>query len=136
MLLGVRSAVGLRTQFPDAMSSNFDDKRVGQLLSRVGDDLSSLRHDVKTLLRHTAKHTLPEGARGLAHSGREGLLSGRESANEQMRRLGYSVSEHRTGVSVGGALLLAAAGIGLYFWLNGDCCRSEAGDESLDDFEQ
>lgn len=117
-------------------STPFDDKRARKLLARVGDDLTSLRHDVKSLLKHTATHTLPDGARGLAASGRDGLLSGRDYTHEQMRRLGHSVNEHRTGVSVGGALLLAVAGLGLYLWLSGDCCRRADDEEVLDEYEE
>lgn len=100
------------------MSDNpFEDKRASQLLSRVGEDLSSLRNDVKMLLGHTTRHTLPDGARGLARSGRERLLSGRDYAADRVRYLGHSARQHPTSVSVAGVLLLGAVAAGVWLVL-------------------
>jgi len=109
----------------------FEDKRAGQLLSRVREDLSSLRHDVRTLMRHTARHTLPDGARELARSGRDQILQGRDYAADRVRWVGRSARQHPTGISVAGLLLLGAVGLGAYLLLREGCCREEA-EEDLD----
>jgi len=106
-------------------SSPFEDKRASQLLSRVGEDLSSLRNDMKLLVGHTTRHTLPDGARELVRSGRSQLLSGRDYAADRVRYIGRSAREHPTGVSVAGVLLLGAVAAGIYYLLKGEgCCRS------------
>ena len=110
----------------------FEDKRASQLLSRVGEDLSSLRTDVKMLVSHAKRHTLPDGARELARSGRSHLLSGRDYAADRVRYLGRSAREHPAGVSVAGVLLLGAVAAGVYFLLKGgECCR--AADEEFEE---
>lgn len=112
-------------------NSSFEDKRASQLLSRVGEDLSSLRTDVKMLVGHAKRHTLPDGARELARSGRSHLLSGRDYAADRARYLGRSAREHPAGVSVAGVLLLGAVAAGIYYLLKGEgCCgQSEEGFE-------
>ena len=79
----------------------FEDKRATDLLSRVRDDISSLRLDVKHLVRHAGTHTLPVGARELARSGRAYAKGG-------IQRAGRTVREHPAGVSLGGVLLFGA----------------------------
>jgi hypothetical protein len=107
----------------------FEDKRASQLLSRVGEDLSSLRSDVKMLVGHAARHTLPDGARELAKTGRSQLLSGRDYAADRVRHLGRSAREHPAGVSVAGALLFGAVAAGIYFLIKSDgCCAKQADD--------
>lgn len=102
----------------------FEDKRASQLLSRVGEDLSSLRSDVKMLVGHATRHTLPDGARELAGMGRSRLLSGRDFAADRVRCLGRSAREHSTGISVAGVLLLGAVAAGVYLLLNREgCCE-------------
>jgi len=115
------------------MSDNtFEDRRAAQLLARVGEDLSSLKHDVRTLLGHTTRHTIPDGARHLARSGGERLASGRDQALAGARRVSHVAREHPAGISLGGLVLLGAVAFGAYLWLKGDCCRSTV-DEFLDD---
>ena len=92
----------------------FEDKRAGDLLSRVGDDLSSLRHDVAHLVQYTGRHTLPEAMR-----------SGRDHARGGIVRAGRVAREHPTGISAGGVLLLGAvaAGLWLLFIKGNGCCE-------------
>jgi hypothetical protein len=107
----------------------FEDKRASQLQSRVGEDLSSLRNDVKMLVGHASRHTLPDGARELARSGRGRLLSGRDYAAGRVRYLGRSAREHPAGVSLAGVLLLGAVAAGVYFLVKGEgCCRNTEDD--------
>ena len=101
--------------------THFEDRRAAQLLSRVREDLASLSYDVKTLLGHATKHTLPDGAKHLANRSGEQWSLGRELAALKMRRLGSAAREHATGVSVGGLLLLGATMAGIYFAMKGGC---------------
>jgi len=103
-------------------NSPFEDKRAAQLLSRVGEDLSSLRNDMKMLVGHTTRHTLPDGARELARSGRSQLLSGRDYAADRVRYIGRSARQHPAGVSMAGVLLLGAVAAGIYYLLKGEGC--------------
>ncbi|MGB6222460.1 hypothetical protein [Haloferula sp.] len=113
----------------------FEDKRATQLISRVGEDLASLRNDVKLLVGHATRHTLPDGARELARTGRSQLLSGRDYAAEGVRYLGRSARNHPASVSVGGLLLLGAVAAGAYFLIKGSgCCLSSA--EEPDEHEE
>lgn len=131
------SCANSKFEFP--MSNHpFEDKRASQLLSRVGEDLSSLRSDVKMLVGHASRHTLPDGARELARSGRSHLLSGRDFAADRMRYLGQSAREHPAGVSVAGVVLLGAVAAGVYFLLKGKgCCRrtEHLSEDEIEDFE-
>ncbi len=95
----------------------FDDKRAADLLSRVRDDISCLRDDVKHLVRHTGRHTLPEGAREL-------VSSGRGYARQGIARAGHVARQHPAGVSLGSVLLVGAVAAGLWLLLNDGCCRS------------
>lgn len=110
----------------------FEDKRATQLLSRVGEDLSSLRNDVKLLVGHATRHTLPDGARELARTGRSQLLSGRDYAAERVRYLGRSARNHPASVSVGGLLLLGAVAAGAYLLIR----EGGPSDEELDENEE
>lgn len=114
------------------MSNNpFEDKRASQLLSRVGEDLSSLRNDVKMLVGHATRHTFPDGARELARSGRSQLLSGRDYAAERMRYLGQSARQHPAGVSMAGVVLLGAVAAAIYFIAKGKCAPCHDEDEAV-----
>lgn len=99
-----------------------EDKQAGRLLSRVRDDLTGLRTDVRNLVRHTTRQTLPNGARQLARNGREHLHQGREFATSQLRRAGRGVREHPAGVSVAGAVLIGALALGVFYLLRGGYC--------------
>ena len=110
-------------------NQRFEDKRASQLYSRVGEDLSSLRNDVKMLVGHATRHTLPDGARELARSGRNQLLSGRDYAADRVRYLGRSARQHPTGVSVAGVLLLGAVAAGVYLLLKSEGCCGQSEEE-------
>jgi hypothetical protein len=90
------------------------------------------------LVGHAKRHTLPDGARELAKSGRDRLLSGRDYAADRVRYLGRSAREHPAGVSVAGVLLLGAVAAGVYLLLKGDGCggRSDEDYDDLEDFEE
>ncbi len=100
------------------MDKIFDDKRAADLLSRVREDLSSLRDDVKRLAQHAGRHTLPDA-----------LRSGRDYARDGIDRAGRVAREHPAGVSLGGALLLGAVAAGVWWLIKSDCCRSDGADE-------
>lgn len=108
---------------------HFEDRRAAQLLTRVREDLSSLSHDVKTLLGHATRHTLPDGAKHLASRSGERLSVGRELASVKMRRLGDAARDHATGVSIGGLLLLGATAAGVYLAMKGGCGGARSGPE-------
>lgn len=94
------------------MDKLFEDKRAADLLSRVRDDISSLRHDVTHLMSHTGRHTLPDA-----------LRSGREYARDGIERAGRVAREHPTGVSLGGLLLFGAVAAGVWLMLKDGECR-------------
>lgn len=96
-----------------AMNSTIiDDKRAVDLLSRVRDDISSLRHDVAHLVQHTGRHTLPDTVR-----------NSRDYARDRIERAGEVAREHPAGVSLGGALVLGAVVAGVWLLFKGDVCR-------------
>lgn len=112
--------------------SPFHDDRAAGLLSRVREDISHLRRDVGNLLNHTTRHTLPEGARGLAGNARDQWVTGRSYAASQLRSLRSSPPRQAMGI-LGGALLVGALAAGIYAVCKSDrCCaktRRKAGDE-------
>ena len=117
--------------------SPFQDDRAAGLLSRVREDIGHLRQDVSNLLHHTTRHTLPEGARGLAGSARDQLAAGRTYAVDRLRSLRSSPPRQAIGV-LGGALLVGAIAAGIYAICKSDCCAAGACDgegdlESMDD---
>ena len=94
------------------------DPRTSELLSRVSEDISLLRQDVGHLLNHTARHTLPAGARELAASARSQLAAGRLHTAEHLRCL----REH-AGPStawVGGAVAVGLLAAGIYWFCKSD----------------
>ena len=99
------------------------DDRAMDLLSRVGDDISVLRDDVRHLIGHTARHTLPAGARELAGSARDTLATGRQHAVEHLRGLREHPNQPVTWVGGAVALGLLAAG---FYWLCKDGCRADS----------
>ncbi|WP_193212451.1 hypothetical protein [Luteolibacter marinus] len=115
--------------------SLFQDDRAAGLLSRVREDIGHLRQDVRNLVRHTTRHTLPDGARGLAGSARDQLVAGRSYAASQFRSLRESPQRQAIGV-IGGALLVGAIAAGIYIICKSDCCAAaSADDEALDELE-
>ncbi|MFT3991594.1 MAG: hypothetical protein QM680_09300 [Luteolibacter sp.] len=114
--------------------SLFSDKRASTLLSRVSEDLQQLRHDVSSLLGHTTRHTLPDGARELADTARTRLRAGTNYATSQLRSLrGRSPQIDPTTGAIAGAVLVGLIGLGIYALCKHRCCDSE---EALEDIEE
>lgn len=114
------------------MNTPFHDSRTAGLLSRVREDIAHLRQDVGNLVQHTARHTLPEGARGLADTARHRLAAGGSYAASRLRSLSQSPPRQAIGI-VGGALLVGLLAAGAYALCKNGCCRAERLDDA--DFE-
>lgn len=91
-----------------------EDRKMKDLISRVGEDISQLRGDISSLLTHTGRHTLPDSARELREQARQRLTAG-----------GAYLRQHPGQSSVGllgGLLILGAVGAGIYYLCKSDCC--------------
>jgi hypothetical protein len=99
----------------------FQDPRANDLLSRVSNDVSLLRQDVANLFSHTARHTLPSGARDLADSARHRLANGKLYSAEQLRALRNQVNQPAA-AWVGGALAIGLIAAGIYLFCKSDYC--------------
>lgn len=109
-------------------SPTLNDPRTGDLLSRVSNDISLLRQDVRNLLSHTRHHTLPTGARELADTARSRLLAGRDYTSEHLRALGDQL--HRPSTAwVGGAVVVGLLAAGVYWFIKSDCCEGTCDSE-------
>ena len=110
----------------------FQDPRATDLLSRVSEDVSLLRQDIGQLLSHTARHTLPTGARELADSARTRLASGKVYTAEQLRVLRNQINQPST-AWVGGALVVGLIAAGIYLFCKDDgfagCCEDDGEEE-------
>lgn len=98
-----------------------EDRKMKDLISRVGEDISQLRSDISSLFTHTGRHTLPESARELREQARDRLYAG-----------GAYIRQHPGQSSVGilgGLLILGAVGAGIYYLCKSDCgmfcCQDE-----------
>jgi hypothetical protein len=113
-----------------------EDRKMKDLIGRVGDDVSQLRSDISSLFSHTGRHALPESARELRAQARERLSAGGEYAISQMRYLREHPGRSSVGL-LGGLVLLGAVGAGIYYLCKGKlpcCCASEWCDEDdMDD---
>jgi len=118
---------------PIMNTTPFQDPRATDLLSRVSEDVSLLRQDIGQLLSHTARHTLPSGARELADSARSRLASGKVYTAEQLRALRSQINQPTT-AWVGGALVVGLIAAGIYLFCKDDgcvgCCEGEEEEES------
>ncbi|MES2996810.1 MAG: hypothetical protein V4733_08375 [Verrucomicrobiota bacterium] len=103
------------------------DPRAHDLLSRVSSDVSLLRQDIKSLFRHTTKHTLPTTAREIADCARTRLQAGRDYTTEHLRALGTQLNRPCT-AWVGGAVVVGLLAAGTYWFLKSD----RNGDDELD----
>jgi hypothetical protein len=95
------------------MNSPFHDRRASSLFSRVREDLSHLREDVGNLVHHTARYTLPQGARDIAGTARHRLVEGGHYAANRLRSLRTSPPRQAIGV-LGGAILVGVLAAGIY----------------------
>jgi hypothetical protein len=105
------------------MNSPFTDSRASGLLSRVREDISLLRQDVGHLVQHTTRHTVPEGARGLADHARHRLAAGGAYASSRLRSLRENPPRQALGI-LGGALLVGLLAAGAYALCQGGGCPS------------
>jgi hypothetical protein len=110
----------------------FQDPRASDLLSRVSQDVSLLRQDIGQLLSHTARHTLPSGARELADSARTRLASGKLYTAEQLRALRNQIQQPAT-AWVGGAVVVGLIAAGIYLFCKGDGCTAGFEPENEDE---
>jgi hypothetical protein len=104
-------------------TSPFQDSRANDLLSRVSDDVSLLRQDIGNLLSHTARHTLPSGARELADTARNRLAAGKVYSAAHLRALRDQVNQPAT-AWIGGAVVVGIIAAGIYWFCKEGCCRS------------
>lgn len=102
--------------------SPFHDDRAVRLLSRVGDDISQLRQDIRSLFSHTARRTLPDGARDLADSARQQFAAGGAYAASRLRSLKSAPPKEALGVA-GGLLVVGLLAFGAYALCKNGCCR-------------
>lgn len=96
-----------------------EDRKMKDLISRVGEDISQLRGDISSLFTHTGRHTLPDSARELREQARQRLMAG-----------GTYLRQHPGQSSVGllgGLLILGAVGAGIYYLCNSNCCGKLCG---------
>lgn len=110
-------------------TSPFQDPRATDLLSRVSEDVSLLRQDIGQLFSHTARHTLPAGARGLADTARNRLLAGRTYSAEHLRTLRNQMNQPAT-AWIGGAVVVGLIAAGIYWFCKDGCCSAACGEDS------
>ena len=108
-------------------TSPFQDPRASDLLSRVSQDVSLLRQDIANLFSHTARHTLPGGARTLAEQARTRLHNGRALTAGQLRALREQMNQPAT-AWIGGAVVVGLLAAGIYLFCKGDCRATEEDD--------
>ncbi len=99
----------------------FQDPRATDLLSRVSQDVTLLRQDIGHLVSHTARHTLPSGARELADTARNRLAAGRLYSAAQLRALRNQVNQPAT-AWIGGAVVVGLIAAGVFLFCKSDCC--------------
>lgn len=83
-----------------------------------------LRQDIANLFTHTAKHTLPSGARELADTARNRLAAGRLYSAEHLRALRNQVNQPAA-AWVGGAVVIGLLAAGVYLFCKSDCCQAD-----------
>lgn len=113
-------------------TSPFQDPRANDLLSRVSQDVSLLRQDIGRLVTHTARHTFPEGVRGLADTAKHRLNSGKLYSTEQLRVLRSQVNQPAA-AWIGGAAVVGLIAAGVYLFLKSDCCSLASIEDEDDD---
>ena len=104
--------------------SPFHDDRAVQLLSRVGDDISQLRQDIRSLFSHTTRRTIPDGARGLADTARQQFAAGGSYAASRLRSLKSNPPKEAIGLA-GGLLVVGLLALGAYALCKSNCSRHE-----------
>lgn len=108
-------------------SSLFTDRRATGLLSRVRDDVSTLREDIGSLLSHTTRQTLPNSARELAGQAKHQLAaSGAYAASRLKDFRGYP--PRQSAGWVGGALAVGLIAYGIYALCRNSCAANRQDD--------
>lgn len=100
-----------------------NDPRAQDLLSRVSEDVSLLRQDIRNLISHTSRHTLPSGARDLADTAKHRLASGRQYSRAQLQ----AIRDEPRSTLVAGIALIGLLAAGIYL-LTKTPCHSGADD--------
>lgn len=92
----------------------FNDRRTTGLVNRVREDVSHLRNDIGSLLTHTTRETLPNGARELADQAKHQLAAGSAFAASRIRNF-RKLPPRQSAEWIGGAVLVAGLiGYGVY----------------------
>jgi hypothetical protein len=113
-------------------TSPFQDPRANDLLSRVSEDVSLLRQDIGNLFSHTARHTLPAGARELADTAKNRLTAGKVYSAAQLRALREQVNQPAT-AWIGGAVIVGIIAAGIYWFCKDGCCTDDSdGEQEMD----
>lgn len=110
-------------------TSPFQDPRASDLLSRVSEDVSLLRQDIRQLASHTARHTLPTGARNLADTARSRFAAGRTYSAEHLRALRDQMNQPAT-AWIGGAVAVGLIAAGVYWFCKDGCCSASCDAET------
>ncbi|MES2439744.1 MAG: hypothetical protein V4584_11780 [Verrucomicrobiota bacterium] len=113
-------------------SSLFTDRRANGLLNRVREDVSHLRDDIGSLLSHTTKKTLPNGARELADQAKHQFAAGSAYAASRFRDL-RSQPPRQSASWIGGALVVGLLAYGVYALCQNSCQNRRIAD--ADQFE-
>lgn len=91
-------------------SSPFNDSRSTGLMNRVREDVSTLRDDIRHLISHTTRQTLPNGAREIAGQAKQQIAARGAHAASRIRDLG---TRHPAGL-IGGAVVIGLLAAGAY----------------------
>lgn len=102
-----------------------EDKKMRDLLGRVGEDIKQLKSDVSSLVTHTGRHTIPDYAGELRNAARERLNAGGEFASNQFRCIREHPAQSTAGI-LGGLLLIGVVSTALYCLIK---CDSETEQE-------
>lgn len=101
------------------ITSSHQDARATNLLSRVSEDVSLLRQDIRNLVSHTARQTVAGGAREIAENARNKIAASRAYSAEQLRALGEQMKQHPA-AWLGGAAAVGLISAGAYLFFRGD----------------
>lgn len=109
-----------------------EDRKMKDLISRLGEDISQLKSDMSSLVTHTGRHTLPDSARELKAHARDRLHAGGAFAASQLRYAREHPAQSSAGI-LGGLLILGAVGAGIYYLCKSDCVRFCSSEEDVSD---
>ncbi len=98
----------------------FKDRQATSLLNRVREDISQLRGDIGSLVTHTTKTTLPNGAREIADQAKSQLAAGGAYAATRLRNL-RSQPNRQSAEWIGGAVVVGLLAYGTYLLCRNHC---------------